>query len=59
MDIPKLVDGLAYVRDVLNSLPVTGTVDCQKIINAITNVNITINELQTKAVNTVEKSKEK
>lgn len=61
MDASKLIDGLTYVRDVLNTLPVTGIEDCQKIINSVTNINITINELQTKqtAPVAVRESKEK
>lgn len=47
MDInnEKLVEGLKYVREILNTLPVTGIDNCQKVINAIINVNITINAL--------------
>lgn len=42
----KLIEGLTYVRDILNSLPVTGVENCQKIINATININVTIGELQ-------------
>ncbi len=42
----NIIDGLKYVREVLNALPIKGVDNCRMIINAITNVDITIAEIQ-------------
>lgn len=46
MEYEKIIDGLAYVKDFLNTIPVSGAETCQKLINAVININITIEQLQ-------------
>ena len=41
-NIANLINGLNYVMEVLNTMPVTGVENCQKVINATINVKIAI-----------------
>jgi len=42
----KLIDGLGYVLEVLNTTPITGVENCQKFINATINIKVAIASLK-------------